>query len=117
MKRVRLLLVAIAVGFTSPPLNGQAGLLEALRAGDSSLVQRLIDAGANANTRDASGATALMYAALYGSADDMRRLIRHGADVNAADTAGATALMWAVHDAARLSLLLDEHAAVDARSK
>jgi ankyrin repeat protein len=117
MKRVRLLLVAIAVGFTSPPLRGQGDLLAALRSGDAALSRKLIDAGANANMRDASGATALMYAAMYGSADDMRRLIRHGADVNAANVAGATALMWAVHDADRLSLLLGEHADINARSK
>jgi ankyrin repeat protein len=117
MKRASLLLVAIAVGFTAPALHGQAGLLDALRAGDDSLVQRLLDSGAAANAADPSGATALMYAALYGSADDMRRLIRAGADVNRANTAGATALMWAVHDAARVALLIEAHADLDARSK
>jgi ankyrin repeat protein len=117
MKRAILLLVAIAVGFTAPAVHGQAGLLDALRAGDASLVQRLVDSGANADTADASGATALMYAAMYGSVDDMRRLIRHGADVNRANAAGATALMWAAHDAARIALLIEAHADVDARSK
>ncbi|HEY7171771.1 MAG TPA: ankyrin repeat domain-containing protein [Vicinamibacterales bacterium] len=117
MKRASLLLAAIAVGFTTPAVHGQAGLLEALRAGDAPLVRRLIAAGANPNTADPDGATALMYAAMYGSIDEMRRLIRGGADVNRANAGGATALMWAVHDPARVTLLIGEHADLDARSK
>jgi ankyrin repeat protein len=117
MKRASLLLAAIAVGFVSAAVHGQASLLEALRAGDASLTQRLIDSGANPNSADPDGATALMYAAMYGSIDDMRRLLRGGAEVNRANNAGATALMWAVHDPARVALLVAEHADVDAHSK
>ena len=60
MKRASLLLAAIAVGFVSAAVHGQASLLEALRAGDASLTQRLIDSGANPNSADPDGATALM---------------------------------------------------------
>jgi N-acyl-D-amino-acid deacylase len=52
------------------------------------------------------GLTPLIRAALYGSVHDVERLIAAGADVNEATAGGMTPLMAAVHDAAKVRVLL-----------
>jgi ankyrin repeat protein len=59
---------------------------------------------------------AIMRAVLQDDADSVSRLLREGANPNAADERGATALMWAIPDAAKVKLLLDAGADVNARS-
>lgn len=94
-----------------------ADLLNALRNGDSDAVRGLLRAKAALNTTDESGASPLMYAALYADVSTMRLLLDQGANPNHADNSGATALMWAVPDEAKVRLLLDRGAAVNATSK
>jgi len=61
-------------------------------------VQRLVNAGADANTHFDNGITALMLMAILGQADAVRDLLAAGADVNAANNAdGGTALIFAVY--------------------
>jgi ankyrin repeat protein len=74
----------------------------------------LLATGAAVNGRDEAGATPLMHAAAIAPLPVMQALLRAGGDVNASDRRGATALMWATHDAARVRLLLDGGAAVNA---
>jgi len=94
-----------------------ADLLDALRNGDSAAVRRLLAAKTALHATDESGASPLMYAALYGDVSTMRLLLDQGADPNHADNSGATPLMWAVPDEAKVRLLLDRGATVNATSK
>jgi ankyrin repeat protein len=98
----------------APPATDS--LFEAIQKGDSTLVKRLLNQGANANSQDAEGTPALMAAVLYGSADCVKLLLDHGADPHARNAAGATPLHWAVPDAAKVRLLLAAGAEADARS-
>ncbi len=53
------------------------------------------------------GLTPLQHAALFGTREEMQRLIDAGANVNDTSASRATALMAAVHDEAKVRLLLD----------
>lgn len=63
------------------------------------------------------GLTPLHRAALHGTVDEVRTLVAGGADVNAASPLGVTPLMAAVHDAAKVRLLLDAGASLDAATR
>ncbi len=52
------------------------------RIADERMVALLVDAGADANSKDASGYSALHYAALNGAADSAKFLLQQGATVN-----------------------------------
>jgi hypothetical protein len=63
---------AIRLGFSlmlalasSAAAAADGGLLAAIRSGDSHAVKRLLQSGADANSRDETGATAVMFAAIY----------------------------------------------------
>src|SRR5262245_53348515 len=58
-------------------------------------VKKLLDQGADANTRRGDGATALMWAAHWNHTDTVDRLVRAGANVNAGNDEGVTPLMLA----------------------
>jgi mono/diheme cytochrome c family protein len=100
----------------APPRPTPA-LMRAVLDHDLAAARRLLDAGANVNERNASGATALMWAV-----DDepaTRLLLERGADVNAASDDGRTPLMIAsgLHgNAAIVRLLLERHASVAAEA-
>ena len=91
-------------------------LLRAIQTGDSTAVKRLLDGGASPNARDAEGTPALMAAALYTGVDAVKLLLDHGADPNGSNVAGATALMWAIPDLAKVRVLVEHGANVNARS-
>jgi ankyrin repeat protein len=129
---VALLLVAGLVGVwaftTSTPTNPQTTpvarnrpdqctldktLLDAIRDGDTTQVQKLLRRGANANARDEAGDTALMRAALYADVEMMRILIESGADVHVRGQDGTAPLLRTTHDVDKMRLLLDRGAPVD----
>jgi ankyrin repeat protein len=73
-------------------------LLSAVYDKNDTLVEALLRAGADVNTRDTQGRTALILAAEKSGSDKaaaaiVRRLIAAGSDVNARDQQGRTALM------------------------
>lgn len=74
-------------------------LIEAAGNGDLARVRSLLASGADANARDAEGATALMRAAHLGRLDVVRALVDGGADVNATDERGWGALAKAAYNA------------------
>lgn len=63
-----------------------------------STVQVLLQAGANVNTKDASGFTALMLAADRNYTDVIELLLQAGAKVDIKDNAGETALIYAAQE-------------------
>jgi uncharacterized protein len=69
----------------------------AIRAGDAAAVARLLNAGADPNSRDVLGGTPLLTASWLGNASVVSLLLSHGADANAIHReAGASALEYAV---------------------
>jgi ankyrin repeat protein len=88
-------------------------LLDAIRDGDTTQVQHLLQEGANANARDETGDTALMRAALDADVEMMRVLVESGADVHARGQDGTAPLLRATHDLTKMQFLLDRGAPVD----
>jgi len=88
-------------------------LLDAIRHGDRTQAQYLLQHGANANARDEAGDTALMRAALYADVEMMRVLVDSGAEVHVRGQDGTAALLRTTHDLDKMRLLLDRGAPVD----
>ncbi|KAL9059706.1 MAG: hypothetical protein Q9162_001007 [Coniocarpon cinnabarinum] len=92
-------------------LISRNGRLEQKKANEKtdSIVQALLDAGADPTEKGAAGCTALHYAAGDGLAEVCDALIRTGADVNARDADGDAALVWAIQSnrKAVVAILLD----------
>lgn len=74
-------------------------LMEAVKGGDNARVRALLAGGADANARDAYGATALMQAAHSGNLEMVNDLLAAGAEADAKDELGWTALMKACNNA------------------
>ena len=72
-----------------------ADLVAAIRNGDIRAIRKLLDNGADVNTRDAEGNTPLILASFYASPECVALLLENGADVNTANQAGVTALIRA----------------------
>src|SRR5215813_4030570 len=91
-------------------------LVAAVRAGNRSAIEQQIAASPELiRGKDAGGSTALHHAAGYGPLDNLQSLIDKGADVNAKNRRGSTPLHWAIHDEAKVRLLLAKGANVNAK--
>jgi ankyrin repeat protein len=99
---------------------GATPLLLATENGNAVMIERLLVAGADANTPlTKTSDTALMMAARTGKASAVKVLLDHGAQVNAKETwGGTTALMWAVSEKhpGVAKMLIDRGADVNAKS-
>lgn len=76
--------------------NGVTPLMKAALRGDESTVRKLLDQGADVNSRDRDGETALMAAGYNGNVRVVRLLLDRGADVNPRSRKGYTAFDLAV---------------------
>jgi ankyrin repeat protein len=114
MTRVLALIFLVSAGLFAADSRA---LLAAIRAGDHPQVQKLLRAGADANTTDADGTTALMYSVIESDATMMRLLLKSKANVNAKNALGSTALMYAAVNLDKAGLLVDRGADVNARNK
>jgi ankyrin repeat protein len=95
-----LLSASAALGQPSAPGDKADALWEAARKGDATTVKKLLDEGADVNTKYRYGATALSYACDRGHLEVVKVLLEHGADVNVEDTFyHATPLNWAASPA------------------
>src|SRR5262249_43276030 len=84
-----------------------AELISAVRAGNrSEIEQRLAASPEVVNGTDAGGSTALHHAAGFGPLDNLQLLISMGAGVSAKNRRRSTPLHWAIHDEAKVRLLL-----------
>jgi ankyrin repeat protein len=72
-------------------LDGAPALHDAANSGDCDLIALLLRAGADVNSRSASGWTALMRACNAGEMDAVRMLLDAGADPTARNAEGYTA--------------------------
>ena len=87
---------AVAVAAEVSTAARAAGLLEAVRAGDSAAVEALLAEGASANEAGADGTTSLHWAVYRDDLPIVERLIRAGAAVDAANRYGVRPLTIAV---------------------
>jgi ankyrin repeat protein len=88
-------------------------LIQGVQESNLDAIKRAIQAGANVDAADTSGATALMQAAIYSDAACMRLLLDNGANPNAVNQVGSTALIWSAGDPEKLRLLLAKGANVN----
>ena len=116
MNRLLVLMFLIAAG-VQVFAAGSPELLVAIRNGDHSRAQRLLSAGADANTADTDGTTALMHSVIESDVKMMKLLIDKGANVNAKNALESTALMYAVTNLQKTQLLLDAGADVKVMGK
>lgn len=119
----------VTVWFTASPAPSQVAaqnaaaaqpaqtLFEAIRHGEFAKVSTAVNKGADVNSRDADGNTLLMQAAAYGTAADLAFLLAHGADPKAANKNGYTALMRAIPDLAKVKVLVEQGADVNASAQ
>ena len=76
--------------------NGQTALMWAAAAGHGTVVQLLIELGANVHARSNGGTTPLLFAARHGDIASVRALLAAGADIKGKRPDGATPLLVAV---------------------
>jgi len=77
-------------------LGGYTPLILAAKHGSAAVIDPLLAAGADVNSRTANGATPLMLAAASGSVPAVQTLLDHDADLNATESArGLNAAMFA----------------------
>ncbi len=81
------------------------------------LLDKLLNFGADVNSKDTDGQTPLIRAAMFGNEYAAKALLNHGADINAADLDGWTALMEAADSghADVVSLLVNSGAKLGAK--
>ena len=95
----------------------QSEVADAAMRHNNAEVRRLVQGGADVNTRQADGATALHWAAYYGDASLALLLLEAGSDASAANREGSTPMWLAASqgDSSMISALLDNGA--DANEK
>lgn len=113
---MRSFLLLAVCGLACAAENAGDRLLGEIRKGDLGAVRASLDHGADANARDAKGATALMYCALYSEVECVDLLLKKGADPNASSDLGVTPLMWSAGDLGKVRALVAHGAKVNAQS-
>ncbi|MBI4641724.1 MAG: caspase family protein [Candidatus Tectomicrobia bacterium] len=110
--------IAVLLLLLFVPLTASATdeLIEAVRQGNLTKVNALLNKGTDANAKDKEGRTVLMYAAAKGDLSIVRALLAQGADVNVIDLRARAALIFAVQkgDPSIVKALLDKGANVNA---
>jgi uncharacterized protein len=89
--------------------EGISPVIAASSEGHASVVQLLIAAGADINSRDQDQTTALMAASARGHLDVVKELVSGGAKVNEQNTDGHTALMFAYNGKNQVDTLWERY--------
>lgn len=91
-------------------------LISAVRSNDRGAIRKMLSADADLiKAKDSGGSTLLHHAAGFASLETMQFLLDKGADPNAANRRKSTPLFWAIHDEAKVRLLLAKGADVNAK--
>lgn len=94
-----------------------ASLITAVRSGDTKSVEAQVAANPElVKAQDRAGATPLHHAAGFGNLATMKFLLDKGADPNARNKRKSPPLFWALHDEAKVRLLLSRGADVNLAS-
>lgn len=93
----------------TPSDEGITPLIAACSEGHTEIVQMLVDAKADINTKDADGTTALMAASARGHFDVVTILVKAGAKVNEQNSDGHTALMFAYNGKNQVETLWERY--------
>jgi len=109
----------VSTGTTEVSVDGDGDITKAsfimitssrsLTEGERSVVENLLNSGADINARDKTGATALMYAAAFADKPYVELLLERQADPSMVDMMGSSSLQWAAGTgkADVIQLLLD----------
>jgi ankyrin repeat protein len=97
MRSVSMVLLAVATAFLVKGC-GSDNLLEAVRTGDATAVEELLEKGVSAESRGAKGCTPLHLACEQGDVEIARLLLGHGADIEARDDRGRVPLHMAAEN-------------------
>ncbi len=93
-----------------------ATMIATARSGSRAAMESVLAARRDLlNVTDPGGSTLLHHAAAFGTIDTMTYLLEIGADLTAKNRRGSTPLHWAIHDDAKVRLLLGRGAGVNAR--
>jgi ankyrin repeat protein/mono/diheme cytochrome c family protein len=93
-----------------------ASVIAAVREHHRANLEALISADpALATSTDAGGSTPLHHAAGFGSLESLTFLLDKGANVNARNRRGSTPLFWAIHDEAKVRLLIARGATINVK--
>jgi ankyrin repeat protein len=102
---------------TKPVDPRVSALIAAIRSHNDKEASKILRGDRNlAKGVDAGSSTPLHHAAGFGTIATVKALLGAGADVNAMNRFGQTPLHWSFSDAAKVALLLDNGAAIDART-
>src|SRR5262249_44560693 len=89
--------------------------ISAVRSNDRRAVEKLIaETPELVRARDRAGSTPLHHAAGFGTPAIMKALLDKGADANAANKRKSTPLFWAIYDEAKVRLLIERGADINA---
>jgi ankyrin repeat protein len=114
-KIVSLAVLATAFGQSAqamkmPKAKLNAMLLYAAEQGNSAIVIKLLDQGANINCKDNNGNTPLMHASMYNYLAIAQLLLERGADSNCTNDCESTPLIYAaMRNHLEMAQLLSEH--------
>ncbi len=114
-----LILAAVTGCHCANPAETSRALIDAAKNADRVEVAKLLDSGADIESRNESGRTVLMLTALRGNSQIVATLLDHGADVRASDPDGMTPLMWAAFGGSgpTVKVLLSRGAEINTKNK
>jgi ankyrin repeat protein len=93
-----------------------AALIAAVRSGQHATAETLLKASSDLlHAKDPANSTLLHHAAGFGTLETLTWLVKSGAEVNATNRRGSTPLHWAIHDEAKVRVLLAHGAGVNTK--